>query len=123
MVSTIHKFIQPLSVAKKMSNRSKYEMEQLKKFVYDHGIQDITIDSVRMRKAKALDIYSQYSIKDYYDISEYDVNMYKMSIPEDQLDRIVNTVTEFEELMRDPETAKLLMEARFIYRLKHGSKI
>ena len=103
-----------------MSDRSKYEMEQLKKFVYNHGIQDITIDSVRMRKAKALDIYSQYSIKDYYDISEYDVNMYKMSIPEDQLDRIVNTVTEFEELTRDPETAKLLMEARFINRLKKG---
>lgn len=98
-------------------------MEQLKKFVYNYNIQDITIDPQRMRKAKALDVYSTYSIKDYYDITEYDVNMYKMSIPEDSFDKIVNTVAEFEQLMQDPETAKLLMEARFIYRLKHGSKI
>ncbi len=107
-----------------MNNRSNFELEQIKKFVVNYGIRDITIETAQRHKASAMDSYGMYyQNHDYvsFDIERF--NMYKMSVPEQSLDKIVNIVNEFEELMRDPETAKLLMEARFINRLKYGSKI
>lgn len=47
-----------------------------------------------------------------------DVAMVVTEIPEHEFTRIANTLCEFNDLMRDPETARLLMEARFINRLK-----
>jgi hypothetical protein len=47
-----------------------------------------------------------------------EVELLTAEIPEDSLTEIADTLCEFRDLMRDPETAKLLMEARFINRLK-----
>ena len=47
-----------------------------------------------------------------------DVAMVVTEIPEHEFTRMASTLCEFNDLMRDPETAKLLMEARFINRLK-----
>jgi hypothetical protein len=47
-----------------------------------------------------------------------EVELLTAEIPEDSLEAIADTLCEFRDLMRDPETAKLLMEARFINRLK-----
>jgi hypothetical protein len=47
-----------------------------------------------------------------------EVELLTAEIPEDALAEIADTLCEFKDLMRDPETARLLMEARFINRLK-----
>jgi hypothetical protein len=46
------------------------------------------------------------------------VPMVVVELEEAQLLQMADKVVEFDDLMRDPETAKLLMEARFINRLK-----
>lgn len=102
-----------------MNTRSPYEMEQLKKFIDNYGVRDITIEAAKYYKTNPSDTYA-FSANDYAQFDTHYVNMYKMSIPEDKLDKIASIVTEFDDLMRDPETAKLLMEARFINRLKRG---
>ena len=99
--------------------RSPYEMEQLKRFVEKYGVRDITIEPAQYYKTNPMDSYA-FSANDYAQFETHYVNMYKMSIPEDRLDRIASIVLEFDDLMQDPETAKLLMEARFINRLKRG---
>lgn len=47
-----------------------------------------------------------------------EVELLTAEIPEDALTAIADTLCEFRDLMKDPETARLLMEARFINRLK-----
>lgn len=102
-----------------MNNRSAHDLELLKKFVANYNIRDITIEQAQ--RAEAFDHYAMgYSSINEYMFHIETINMYKMSVPEQSLDKIVNIVNEFEELMRDPETAELLMEARFINRLKKG---
>lgn len=50
----------------------------------------------------------------------YYVPVVSMKIDEKALTDIANKVWEMDELMHDSECAKLLMEARFIHRLKRG---
>lgn len=99
-----------------MTARSPYELYRLRQFIDDYQVSDIKIETAQRYKAP---VYN-FSKDIYPEIMTEHVNMYKMTIPEDKLDRIVSVVAEFDELMRDPETAKLLMEARFISRLKRG---
>ena len=47
-----------------------------------------------------------------------DVPMITAEIPEKALTAMADALCEMRDLMKDPETAKLLMEARFINRLK-----
>lgn len=47
-------------------------------------------------------------------------NSFTLELDEQSLKEIADKITEIDDLMRDPETAKLLMEARFINRLKRG---
>jgi hypothetical protein len=44
--------------------------------------------------------------------------IFKVEIPEQELTAMADALCEMRDLMQDPETAKLLMEARFINRLK-----
>ena len=44
-----------------------------------------------------------------------------VSIPEQNLDKIVNTLIEYDNLLKDPETRELVQQARFILELK-GTK-
>lgn len=50
-----------------------------------------------------------------------DVQMITADIPEREFTAMLDALSEMRNLMRDPETARLLMEARFINRLK-GSR-
>lgn len=101
-----------------MATRSPYEMDRLRQFLHDYQVRDIKVETAQRYQTPGYsfnfsnDVYPEY-------ITEH-VNMYNMTIPEDRLDKIVGVVAEFDDLMRDPETAKLLMEARFISRLKRG---
>ena len=47
-----------------------------------------------------------------------DVQMIMAEIPEKEFAVMADALCEMKDLMRDPETAKLLMEAKFINRLK-----
>jgi len=54
----------------------------------------------------------------YKQEEEEHVPMIITEMPEREFTTMADTLCEFKDLMRDPETAKLLMEARFINRLK-----
>jgi len=101
-------------------SRSPRELERLKRFIQANGITEITVEPTQRYRVNPLGY--NYSSIDYaeFTTATEQTNMYKMSIPEYDLYRIVDLVGEFDELMRDPETARQLMEARFINRLKRG---
>ena len=54
----------------------------------------------------------------FYKQEEEHIPMIIAEMPEREFTAIADTLCEFRDLMKDPETAKLLMEARFINRLK-----
>jgi len=54
----------------------------------------------------------------FYKQEEEHVPMIITEMPEREFTAMADTLCEFRDLMKDPETAKLLMEARFINRLK-----
>jgi hypothetical protein len=54
----------------------------------------------------------------FYKPEEEHVTMITAEIPEREFTAMADVLCEFRDLMRDPETARLLMEARFINRLK-----
>lgn len=56
---------------------------------------------------------------EYY-IQEEIVPTVVVELEEKSLQQIADKIVEIDDLMRDPETARLLMEARFINRLKGG---
>ena len=62
----------------------------------------------------AIDSFDSFSAY----IQEVDVPTMLIEVEESGLQLIADKIAEFDDLMRDPETAKLLMEARFINRLK-----
>lgn len=81
----------------------------------------ITVTERKMERRHKARSYSEWNIPDfdrYSYIEEEIVPVLKVEIPEVEFTRMSDTLCEFNDLMRDPETAKLLMEARFINRLK-----
>ncbi len=97
-----------------------YKKDSVTQFLMDYKIA-ITGTKVQKRydlKNYAVD-YSDFMdryIDDRVHLKE--VELLTAEIPEDSLTEIADILCEFRDLMRDPETAKLLMEARFINRLK-----
>jgi hypothetical protein len=70
--------------------------------------------------------YSVMNIPNAYDqfdrltFQEEIIPMITAEMPEKEFTAMADALCEMRDLMRDPETAKLLMEARFINRLKGG---
>jgi hypothetical protein len=96
------------------------KLEKIKNFVTNYGINEVSVDikdSVVARPYTWNDM--TYSPEQYFNTER--INVYKMSLPEKSLEKIVETVTEYDNLMRDPETRRLLMEAKFIHSLKYGT--
>lgn len=63
--------------------------------------------------------YNRYASEYLQDYVQYERHpVLTMEISEVEFEQIASKVCEFDNLMRDPETAQLLMEARFINRLK-----
>jgi hypothetical protein len=97
-----------------------YKKDSVTQFLMDYKIA-ITGSKIQKRydlKNYAVD-YNDF-MDQYIDdrVRIKDVELLTAEIPEDVLVTIADTMCEFKELMRDPETARLLMEARFINRLK-----
>lgn len=63
--------------------------------------------------------YNRYASEYLQDYIQYENHpVLTMEISEVEFEQIASKVCEFDNLMRDPETAQLLMEARFINKLK-----
>jgi len=82
----------------------------------------ITLTKRQLQRRYRSSPYS-YSAVDAFD--EFSAYMQEEVVPtmvieveESSLLQIADKIAEFDDLMRDPETAKLVMEARFINRLK-----
>lgn len=83
----------------------------------------ITVTDRKMERRHRPMSYSTMNIPDLHDYLSFEeeiVPVIKAEIPEKEFTAMADTLCEFRDLMKDPETAKLLMEARFINRLKRG---
>lgn len=99
-----------------------YKQDSINQVLLDYKI---TVTDRKMERKPKLQpfSYSSLNIHDYdtyTQIEEEIVPIIKAEIPEKEFTVMADTLCEFRDLMRDPETAKLLMEARFINRLKRG---
>jgi hypothetical protein len=94
-----------------------YKQDSVHQVLLDYKI---TITGSKFQKQyDATPVNSQWDqYMDYSVIPYRDVKMITAEIPEDTLIAMADTLCEFRDLMKDPETARLLMEARFINRLK-----
>ncbi len=99
-----------------------YKQDSVRQILEDYKI---TIIKQRMERRHIPHSYSAVNIPPYiYD--EYDrlsfgeeiIPMITAELPEKEFTAMADALCEMRDLMRDPETAKLLMEARFINRLK-----
>jgi hypothetical protein len=99
---------------------SNEKLARVKNFVYEFRI---NVEKVEQRP-----VYAYRSVNDYYNydkvidakIYQQTETVYKLEIAERQLEQIVEMVTEWQDLMTNPQSAQLLMEARFINRLQRG---
>jgi hypothetical protein len=82
----------------------------------------ITVTGTKIKRQRYLNPFTKVNASwtDNFFIEEQieDVQMITADIPEREFTAMLDALGEMRELMRDPETAKLLMEARFINRLK-----
>lgn len=102
----------------------KKQTEILKNFIYNYRIDDVqrTTDINRYHGDPYPVGYNMNAktAMDYYSYKTTMVPQFTLKIDQDKLLSIVNKVNEMDELMQDPETKRLLMEAKFIYRMKRG---
>jgi hypothetical protein len=96
-------------------------MSKVDEFLHANEITISGTKIIRKRTAQALRLAMSnpgYPFDDYFTTQDEEVLTLTMDIPEKNFISIVEKIQEVESLMRDPETARLLMEARFISRLK-----
>jgi len=80
----------------------------------------ITITGSKVKRQHDLNPFTHInkSWDDPVSFKEEHIPMIITEMPEREFTAMADTLCEFRDLMRDPETARLLMEARFINRLK-----
>ncbi len=97
-----------------------YKSNQVHQFLSDYRV-NVTDTKVMRQYEPTPFSYGNTSWDDMYlHRQEISVPVIVAEIPEKEFVAIAEALCEFKDLMRDPETAKLLMEARFINRLKKG---
>ena len=97
-----------------------YKQDSVRQVLMDYKM---TITSTKMeRRLKNPPVsYSAMNIPDYdtyFQTEEEIVSIINAEIPEREFAVMADALCEMRDLMRDPETARLLMEAKFINRLK-----
>lgn len=98
-----------------------YKQDSVRQIIEDYKIK---ISSQRMERRHIQPDYSAVNISNVFDrydslsFEEEIVPMITVDLPEKEFTAIADALCEMKDLMRDPETAKMLMEARFINRLK-----
>ena len=97
-----------------------YKQDNVHQVLLDYKITVTDRKMERKRIHKPVS-YSAMNIPDLYDYLSFEeeiVPVIKAEIPEKEFTAMADALCEIKDLMRDPETARLLMEARFINRLK-----
>lgn len=96
-----------------------YKQDSVRQVLQDYKI-TITDRTVERRHRPIS--YCSWTVNDLdpysYQIEEELIPVLKIEVQEAEFTKIADTLCEIRDLMRDPETAKLLMEAKFINRLK-----
>lgn len=96
--------------------------EYLLNFFDKYGIHDVITE--RRRQARTPVHYNGgfngISAEDFAYIEAADINIINLKLPEDALNKIVEIVEEWDRLYKNPETARMIHEARFINRLHNG---
>lgn len=100
-------------------SRHDNKSSEVSAFLKKHDIHDVHLELRR-----------KYEKNDFYNFTEHHAIDYQMfeeeiavlKIPYDNLMHIIDIVSEWETLCQNPETARLLYEARFINRLHNGIK-
>jgi hypothetical protein len=95
------------------------QSQQLKQFAHSYNIREVRREIEARSSFSPLDMWDS-SVYDKLSVEVYHVPVLILKIDEKELGSIAAKVSEIDELMQDPECAKLLMEARFIHRLKRG---
>jgi hypothetical protein len=100
-----------------------YKQDSIHQVLLDYKITitDRKMERKRIHKPVSYSAMNIPDLHDYLSFEEEIVPVIRAEIPEKEFTAMADTLCEFRDLMRDPETAKLLMEARFINRLK-GSR-
>jgi hypothetical protein len=95
-----------------------YKQDSYRQLLTDYKI---TVTDRKMQRHRRMGSYLNWhasSLDPFNQIEEEIVPVLNVEIQEAEFMRMAETLCEFNDLMRDPETARLLMEARFINRLK-----
>jgi hypothetical protein len=95
-----------------------YKQDSVRQILLDYKI---TISERKMERRQRPISYCSWTVNEldpYLQIEEEIVTIIKAEIPEQAFTVMADALCEMKDLMRDPETARLLMEARFINRLK-----
>jgi hypothetical protein len=97
-----------------------YKSNQVHQFLLDYRVTVTDTKVIRQHRHTPF----SYVNTDWDDMATYhqdiSVPVIVAEIPEKEFVAIAEALSEFKDLMKDPETARLLMEARFINRLKKG---
>jgi hypothetical protein len=99
-----------------------YKQDSVQQVLLDYKI-TVTDRKMERRRIHKPVSYSAMNVADLYDYLSFEeeiVPVIKAEIPEKEFTAMADALCEMTDLMRDPETARLLMEARFINRLKGG---
>lgn len=97
-----------------------YKQDNIHQILTDYKITvtDRKMERRRIHKPVSYSAMNIPELHDYLSFEEEIVPVIRAEIPEKEFTAMADTLCEFRDLMKDPETAKLLMEARFINRLK-----
>lgn len=106
-----------------MYSSSPEDYERIKKFAHRYRLSNIEQKVKVIREAPGYSYIDPYRYDSFDAISFKETHMayFSMEISERDLVSVVNRLNEFDDLLSDPETAHMLQEARFLYRLKHGT--
>lgn len=96
--------------------------KDLSNFFDKYGIHDVITE--RRRQARMPVHYNggfnRISADDFSYVETYDIDVVNLKLPVDALTKIATVMEEWDRLYKNPETARLIHEARFINRLHNG---
>jgi len=112
-----------MAIIKGMMAESNIDMDQARRVIDRYRISNVKtrVEAI----AQTLPIHfslgedAAYMDYDAY-IHKSHVNMLTLDIAEPEFAKMVSTLDEWDDMMRHPEVAKLILEAKFIHKLRKG---
>jgi len=112
-----------MAITKHMVAESNINLDQARRIIDKYRISNVKtrVETI----AQTLPIHfslgedAAYMDYDAY-IHKSHVNMLTLDIAEPEFSRMVSILDEWDDMMRHPDVAKLILEAKFIHRLRKG---